>query len=220
MLSSTPAMIIFAVGIWVSFILYGEALQNITRTEFKLGHFHNGEVSLTTERFTKTDVLVVLQSIVNACVAAIALVVVPTSLGGASGARSGRTKRGVCTFLTADVPLSQWLIVAIGYLGASLGAQVSAYMSRCAVCAAAQGGGVCGGRGGRTLCTPSFRLSRRCSAALRVCPVSNPLLLTHSHPRLPLSASSHTAGRYHRLQERINLELALSGTFLSLSKSC
>ena len=61
-MKSTPAMAFFAVGIWVSFILYGEALGRITQTEFVLSPA-NDTHKATTERFETTDVLVVFQSV-------------------------------------------------------------------------------------------------------------------------------------------------------------
>lgn len=56
--------------------------------------------------------------VVNAAIAAVALVLAPTSMGGASGAADGRQPSGALSVLTADVPLHQWLVVALAYLGA------------------------------------------------------------------------------------------------------
>jgi drug/metabolite transporter (DMT)-like permease len=56
--------------------------------------------------------------VVNAAIAAVALLLVPASMGGASGATDGRQPSGALSVLTADVPLHQWLVVALAYLGA------------------------------------------------------------------------------------------------------
>jgi len=80
------------VGTLWSFVLFGYAQEALTKTQY-------GDEQ---EKFTYTTFLVLLQSLGNSVVAAVLLLV---SYGGNVS-------------FTADVPIRQWLIVAIAYLGA------------------------------------------------------------------------------------------------------
>ena len=82
------------VGTWVAFVIFGLAQEGVTRTKFGEGD--------AAEQFKFTTFLVLLQSIGNAVVAAVILLFT----------------KGTKTSLSAGVPLSEWLIVALGYAGA------------------------------------------------------------------------------------------------------
>jgi len=86
---STLRLILLALSVCGALLAYGRFMEIITRSEY----------GTEKERFKTTTVIVFIQSITCASVAAIILLV-----RGAS--------------LTAGVPLSEWLIVAVSYFGA------------------------------------------------------------------------------------------------------
>jgi UDP-galactose transporter B1 len=83
---------VLVVGTLVSFVMFGVAQEALTKTKY-------GDEA---EKFTYTTFLVVLQSVGNALVAGLLLLVT----------------YGSKTSFSAQVPLKEWLIVAIAYLGA------------------------------------------------------------------------------------------------------
>jgi UDP-galactose transporter B1 len=89
---STMKLYTLAVGVWVSFVAFGWAQETLTSHKF-------GEKG---ERFEHTSALVLLQSVGNAVVAYIALVM----------------QHGPRVSVTGGVPTKDWLIAALGYLGA------------------------------------------------------------------------------------------------------
>eukprot|EP00306_Pavlova_sp_CCMP459_P012319 CAMPEP_0185189824 /NCGR_PEP_ID=MMETSP1140-20130426/6266_1 /TAXON_ID=298111 /ORGANISM="Pavlova sp., Strain CCMP459" /LENGTH=349 /DNA_ID=CAMNT_0027756411 /DNA_START=46 /DNA_END=1095 /DNA_ORIENTATION=+ len=90
--ASTMKLAFLAVGVWVSFVAFGWAQEHLTSHEF-------GEKK---ERFDHISALVLLQSIGNAIVAYVMLILT----------------QGPKVAVTGGVPTSQWLVVALGYLGA------------------------------------------------------------------------------------------------------
>eukprot|EP00941_MAST-03F_sp_MAST-3F-sp1_P000808 g808.t1 len=90
--SSSARLLFLVVGVWVSFLLFGKAQEALTRTTFGVAE----------ERFHFTTFLIVAQSMCNSMVAATLLLL-----------RYGRK-----VSFGAGVKTSDWLIVALGYLGA------------------------------------------------------------------------------------------------------
>jgi UDP-galactose transporter B1 len=83
---------VLAVGVWISFVAFGWAQETLTSHEF-------GEAK---ERFEHTSSLVLLQSVGNAIIAYLALLLT----------------YGPGVSITGGVPTKDWLIAALGYLGA------------------------------------------------------------------------------------------------------
>lgn len=82
------------IGTWIAFVIFGLAQEGVTRTKFGQGE--------DAEKFEFTTFLVLLQSVGNAAVAAVIMV----------------ATTGTKTNFSASIPLSEWLIVALGYAGA------------------------------------------------------------------------------------------------------
>lgn len=91
---STVELAVVALGVWCSFLVFGWAQEALTRTEWGEGD--------EKERFKFTNFLVLLQSVGNALVALVLLF-----------ATEGRKVR-----VGGGVPVKDWLVVALGYLGA------------------------------------------------------------------------------------------------------
>ncbi|KAJ1625598.1 solute carrier family 35 member B1-like protein [Pavlovales sp. CCMP2436] len=83
---------VLSCGVWVSFVAFGWAQETLTSHEY----------GATKERFVHTSSLVLLQSVGNAIVAYIALL----------------ATQGSKVTITGGVPTRDWLIAALGYLGA------------------------------------------------------------------------------------------------------
>ena len=97
--SSGRRFVLLAIGVWVSFLVFGFTQEHLTRHEY-------GEIG---ERFVHTQALVVAQSIGNVIVAGLAIWV-------------GRKQTNGVANWTGGVPVVDWLIVAASYfLAHSLG---------------------------------------------------------------------------------------------------
>lgn len=89
---STVKLATLAVGVWGSFLAFGWAQEKLTSHEY----------GTDKDRFEHTSSLVLLQSVGNAFVAYIALLIT----------------RGPKVSITGGVPTRDWLVAALGYLGA------------------------------------------------------------------------------------------------------
>jgi len=87
-----PKLVVLSVGVWVSFIAFGWAQETLTSHQY----------GADKDRFEHTSSLVLLQSVGNALVAYVALLIT----------------RGPNVSVTGGVPMRDWLIAALGYLGA------------------------------------------------------------------------------------------------------
>eukprot|EP00041_Stephanoeca_diplocostata_P014178 m.255173 g.255173 ORF g.255173 m.255173 type:complete len:331 (+) comp19610_c0_seq2:85-1077(+) len=85
---------VLAVGVWVTFMLYGYAIEAIKVTEF----------GTDKERFKDTSFLIFIQGLTSTVVSALVLLV--------------RAEGSFVQRLTAGVPQTKWLPVSIAFLGA------------------------------------------------------------------------------------------------------
>ena len=93
-MSANVRFAMLALGVWVSFLIFGYCQEHLTRHAY----------GATRERFTHTQALVVAQSIGNVIVSAIAIRLAAVPI------KSGKISRW-----TAGVPVKDWLIVAVSY---------------------------------------------------------------------------------------------------------
>merc|ERR550539_1242003 len=80
------------IAVWISFLFFGFALENLTRTKF------GGE------KFKGSNTLVCVQGFVSTCLAAVFLL----------------WNHGSKVSWGAGVPITDWLIVSLGFVGAHL----------------------------------------------------------------------------------------------------
>eukprot|EP00040_Diaphanoeca_grandis_P033177 m.202608 g.202608 ORF g.202608 m.202608 type:complete len:336 (+) comp32833_c4_seq1:39-1046(+) len=94
------------IGVWISFILYGWALEGIK----------GGEFGDEKERFTSDSFIMLLQSSCNTLIAGTVLLATGTG--------------SIAKKLTAGVPQREWLFISLAYMGASrFGIEALSYIS-------------------------------------------------------------------------------------------
>jgi len=107
LVSSTSYLLSLMFGVWVSFILYGWALEGIK----------GGEFGDEKEKFTNNEFIMLLQSSCNTLIAGTVLL----ATGSASSLKAK---------LTAGVPQHEWIFISLAYMGASkLGIEALSYIS-------------------------------------------------------------------------------------------